>query len=144
MASNVFTYDPKAVHLTVGGLLIGGFADDTFIEVERDADAYTKYVGVGGEVARIKNANRAGRVVVRLMQSSPSNDELSTLAELDEFGDFGAAPLLLKDGNGFTLWSSVFCWVKKLPKTVWKKDVEVREWTLDTSRLIGFVGGLAK
>lgn len=144
MASNVFTYDPAAVHLTVGGLLIGGFAEDEFIEVERDADAYTKFVGAGGEVARIKNANRAGKVVVRLMMSSPSNDEFSALAELDEFADLGAVPILLRDQNGFTLWSSVYCWVKKLPKTVWKKDVEVREWTLDTGRLLGFVGGIAR
>lgn len=143
MASTVLTYDPKSVQLIVGGAIIGGFAADEFIDVEFDVDAYTKYVGCGGEVARIKSTNRAGKITVRLMQSSPSNDELSLLAELDAFANSGAVPFLLREKNGSTLFSAVFCWVRKLPKTSWRKEVEMREWTLDTSGMIAFVGGLS-
>ena len=148
MAGTVLTYDPEQIQVIVGGTLVGGFAEDEFVEVERDVDSYTKYVGCGGEVARILNANRSGRVTLRLMQSSPSNDELSLLEELGEIAvlagvgvGIGAVPLLIRDRGGSTLFTAVFCWPKRFPKVIWKKEVEVREWVLDTSTLYGFVGG---
>lgn len=142
MASTVLNYDPKQIHVIVGGSIIGGFAEDEFVEVERDVDSFTKYVGCGGEVARIKTTNRAGKITLRLMQSSPSNDELSLLAELDEtFLNAGAVPMLIRDQGGSTLFTSVFCWVRRFPKVIWKRNVEMREWVLDTASLITFVGG---
>ena len=142
-ANTVLNYDPKKIQLIVGGYIIGGFVDDEFLEVERDVDAYTKYVGVGGETTRIKTTNRSGKLTIKLMQSSPSNDELSLLTELDEFGDAGAVPLLARDGNGSTLFTSVFCWVKRFPKVMWRREVQVYEWVLDTSSLSIFVGGIS-
>ena len=126
----------------MGSYIISGFAEDDQITLARDEDAYTKRVGVAGEVTRIKNTNRAGSVTVSLMQSSLSNDELSFLAELDEFANFGAVPLLLKDHNGRALVASPFCWVRRYPELQWKKDVAVWKWTLDTVTLSMYAGGI--
>lgn len=137
----VLQYDPKGFVLIVGGYIMGGFADNDFIEIERDEDAFTKRVGVSGEVSRIQNLNKAGRITIRLMQSSSSNDALSLLATLDEAGGFGAVPVLARDHNGRALFAAVFGWVKRLPKTVWKKDVAVWEWVIDTTTLSIYAGG---
>jgi hypothetical protein len=141
VSGTVLTYDPKKFSLAIGGYIMGGFADDDYVTVERDEDAYKKYVGVSGEVARVKNLNRAGHIVLRLMQSSDSNDALSLLAVLDEAADLGAVPVLARDHSGRSLFAAAFCWVKKFPKAVWKKDVALWEWSLDTTSLTVYTGG---
>ena len=52
---SVRTYDPKAVAVLIGGVPIGGFADGTFISVERDNDTFQKVSGSDGIVSRAKS-----------------------------------------------------------------------------------------
>lgn len=137
----VFTFDPKAFTLIVGGAIMSGFADDDFIELERDEDMWMKKTGVDGEVTRGKSNNRAGHIIIRLMQSSSSNDALSTLALTDEATNAGAVPILAKDGTGRSVFATDQGWVKKFPKTTWKKGVAFWEWTLDCGNLTMFIGG---
>jgi len=137
----VYSFDPASVSLVVGGVLLSGFADDAHITVQRDEDGYTKKVGISGEVARLKNLNRSGRITVRLMASSSSNDELSLLAALDEAQGVGAVPVLCRDRSGRSVFATSFAWVKKYPAAGWTKDVPTWEWTLDTAALFLFVGG---
>jgi hypothetical protein len=51
--------------------------------------------------------------------------------------------MLIRDKGGSTLFTSIFCWVRRFPKVLWKRDLEMREWVLDTASLITFVGGSA-
>lgn len=138
---SVITYDPKQVSLIIGGNIITGFSDDDFIEVERDEDAFSKKTGVDGITTRAKNNVKTGHVILRLMQSSSSNDALSNLARQDENTSSGAVAILCKDGSGRSKFSSDSGWVKKFPKVSWKKDVQVYEWTIDCTSLDIFVGG---
>lgn len=137
----VFQYDPKQFALIVGGETITGFSDDDFVEVEREEDAWTKKVGVDGEVTRAKSNNRSGHITLRIMQSSSSNDHLSALALLDEASNGGAVPVLAKDGSGRSKFGTDAGWVKKFPKTTWKKGVAFWEWVIDTGNLDIFVAG---
>lgn len=137
----VLQYDPKQFSLIIGGNIISGFADDDYIEVERDTDAFSKKVGVDGIVTRAKNNDRSGHVIIRIMQSSSSNNALSTLALADEKNMSGSVPVLCKDGSGFSVFSSLAGWVKKFPKTSWKKEVTMWEWTIDCAALDIFIGG---
>lgn len=134
-------YDPKLVSLIVGKFIMTGFADDDFIEVERDEDAFSKKTGVDGITTRAKNNNRAGKITFRLMQSSSSNDDLTSLVLDDENDMSGAVPVLCKDGSGRSVFSCDAAWVKKFPKYGLKKDVEIREWVIDCSALDTFIGG---
>lgn len=139
--AGVLQYDPKAVSLIVGGHIITGFSDDDFIEVERSEDAYSKKTGVDGITTRARVNDRTGKITIRLMQSSSSNDDLSALALLDEKENSGAVPVLCKDTLGRSVFSSESAWVMKFPKTPFKKDVNVYEWVLETTALDVFVGG---
>lgn len=143
MAGRVHTYDPRQLTITVGGFLLSGFADDEVLRVARDDDLFFKRVGVAGEVARVMNLNQAGSISVSLMQSSPSNDDLSVLASLDQAtsGLAGAVPILVRDKSGRSVFVSATGWVKRFPDSVYSRDPSVREWTLDCSTLLIFVGG---
>jgi hypothetical protein len=137
----VLQYDPKQVSLIIGGHIVTGFADDDFIEVERDEDAFTKKTGVDGITTRAKVNTRTGHLTVRLMQSSASNDILTGFALKDEASNGGQVPILCKDGLGRSVFSSESGWVKKFPKSTWKKDVNQWEWTIETGALDIFLGG---
>lgn len=134
-------YDPKLIVLNVKGRNISGYADGTFVEVEREADAFSKTTGADGEVTRVKSQNLTGSIKVTLQQGSPSNDFISSLATQDEQTSDAVFPVLLKDANGTTIAQGSKCWVKKKANTTYGKDAENREWTFDVAQLSYDVGG---
>lgn len=134
-------YDPKNVSVIVGGTIIGGFTDGTFILAERNEDMWNLKVGVDGIGTRAKTNNQSGKFTITLHQSSPSNDYLSTLASADELGNAGAVPVLIRDNLGTTLATSLTAWVKKYANIEDGKEVANRVWVLETDQLLLFVGG---
>lgn len=142
MANTVFQYDPKAFSMICGGNVISGFADDSFVEVERDEDAASKKTGVDGQVTRAMIRMYTGKITIRLMQSSASNDALTSFALLDQnVPPAGTFSILAKDESGRSVFSSQTAWVKKFPKVTYKKDVEVWEWVIECGQLNIFIGG---
>lgn len=132
---SVRNYDPKAVSLVIGSLVIGGYADDDFIDVERDDDAYSKKTGVDGETTRAKNNVTSGKITIKLMQSSTSNDDLTALAAADELDTMdGIRAVTCRDLSGRSVFSGDG-WIKKFPKQTFKKDVNTVEWVIDMANL---------
>lgn len=127
----VNTYDPKLVILTVGGAPISGYADGTFISVERAADTFTKVVGADGNVSRAKSNDRSGTVKITLKQTSPFNDILSGIASLDEMSNAGVVPISIIDLSGSTIMFMPSAWVKKPPTVEFGKEIGNREWVFD-------------
>lgn len=142
MANGILTqYDPAQVQVNIAGKTMTGFAAGTFIEVERETDAYTKSVGADGEVTRVKSQNFSGSFKLTLVQGSPSNDILSGLATQDEQTSDQIFPILVKDSNGTTIAQGAKCWIKKKPSSGFAVESENREWNFDTSNLSYTVGG---
>jgi hypothetical protein len=137
-------YDPTQVILNVGGHDVVGYADGSFIEVERYVDAVETKVGSDGEVTRVLSANRSGFIKVILQQSSPLNDYFSSLATQDELSKNGVVPTLLKDANGTTIVQATKSWIKKKAKTGFETSSVTREWTIDTGVLDYTLGGVTE
>lgn len=137
----VKVYDPKQISIIVGGKILSGFADGTFLKVERNEQAYTLKVGVDGEGARAKNNNKSGKFTFTLMQTSSSNDVLSAYASADELGNAGAVPVLVKDHNGTSVATAATAWVQKLPDLEDAKEITMRTWVLETDELLMSIGG---
>jgi len=137
----VRTYDPKAVSISANGIPIGGFADGTFVEIERSEDMFTKVVGADGETSRSKTNDRSGMITITLAQTSLSNDILSGLAYLDEVSNTGVFPVLVKDNEGNAIFFSEQAWIKKVAPASFSKGIENREWVIECADLDPFPGG---
>ena len=135
------TYVPEDILVIVGGAIIDGYADGTFINVERDEDTFSKKTGANGRTTRTKSSNKSGSITLTLQQTSPSNDVLSAFHAIDEQTANGVIPVLIKDKRGTSLYSSPAAWVKKPAAASFAKESENREWTLDCADLEGFTGG---
>jgi len=137
----VKTYDPKQNAIIVGGHIVSGFADGTFIVVERNEQAFNLKVGADGEGCRVKSNNKSGKFTLTLMQSSSSNDFLSALANADELTGEGVAPCLMKDNSGTTVCAGATSWVQKQANVENAKEATTRQWVIETDELDMFVGG---
>jgi hypothetical protein len=135
------TLDPAAVISTFNGHLLGGFMDGTYITVERDEDTWSTFTGADGEFARVRNRNKAGTVKFTLMQSSSSNDYLSTLMILDEATGAGTGVWATRDNLGRTVVSGADCFILKPATVEFGKEMLGREWTLKVPQLDMFIGG---
>src|SRR5690606_3690578 len=134
------TYDPASVIISVGGVHMSGFADGTYLMIERDEDAFTKVTGADGYTTRVKSNNRCGSLTLTLKQSSPSNDVLSGFANLDELSNAGVVPILIRDISGTSTYFSATGWIRKYPSSEFAKELSNREWILDLADLDVFVG----
>lgn len=134
------TYDPNMIQVIVGGAIIGGFADGTFVNVEYENDFFTKVVGADKLCTRVKQNDYSGLITMTLQQSSPSNDILSGFVVLDRTANSGIVPLLIKDLLGTTVIASAYGWVRKPPAVEYSKEVSNREWLFDCAELEEHVG----
>lgn len=136
------TYDPKEVQVILGGVPMSGLPDGTAVSLEWDDDAFTKTVGIDGEVSRSKNNNKCATLKFTLAQTSKSNDILSAFAIADEASNSGVAPFMLKEtGSGSTLVAAEAAWIQGWPTVVYAKGIEGREWTIALAQCGRFVGG---
>jgi len=131
---SVKTYSPGDTILTIDGNIITGFADGTFIVVEREVDAYAKVVGADGEVSRTKSANRSGSMTLTLKQSSNSNYTLGTLAAADEQSDASVVDIQCEDNLGNITFAGEG-WIRKQPNQELSSDETSREWAFDMARI---------
>lgn len=129
-------YDPQSHILNFAGFDISGFADGTFISIERAEDAYSMAVGSTGDVTRVRSRNRTGSVTITLQQSMPVNELLSAQALKDEADNTGAGDLLIKDSNGTLVARAEVAWIKKLPKIDRAKEQSNIEWVIDCADLV--------
>jgi hypothetical protein len=137
-------HDPKRYVLVFKGHQLRGYADGTFIEVERLTDTFSESVGAQGDVVRIKSHDRRGTVTAQLQSASPSNDVLSAWAIAGEEGntvDADVGALLVKDLNGTTVASAMEAWIVKPPNIGVATDHSPRQWVFRCANLKMLVGG---
>lgn len=134
-------YDPKKNTLIIGAQIISGYGDGTYVKVSRNQDFVTLKMGTDGEGTRSISNDKSGRFEITLMQSTPSNDYLSSLAATDELSGTGLVPILFRDASGTSIASCVNAWIVKLPDLEQQKEVNTRTWIFETDVLELFVGG---
>jgi hypothetical protein len=129
------TYDPAKHNASFGSIPIQGFAEGTYISVERISETYTSVAGSGGEVARVRGRDRRGSIKLTLMAVSPVNDALSSIAAQDELFGTGVRRFFIADSNGTTVCMAANAWIKKLPTVDFSKEMPNREWELECESL---------
>lgn len=135
MPAPTTTYASDQVVVVIQGNTIVGLMPDSGVKVERDEEAFKKVTGQDGTVSRSRNANRSGKITLVLQQTSPSNDVLTALAQLDELAGTSIGTGMVKDLSGRTLHSTNSCWVQKQPENEFGSDIKPRTWVIDTGLL---------
>lgn len=135
-------YDPNTVQVSLGGVLLEGFADGTMIEVEPASDDYEAKVGTKGDVGVARIYNPLATVKIRFLQTSSANDQLSTLRNSSRAATaIGfASAFSVRDASGTTKVQGT-AWIMKRPTTTLSNTVEAREWTLQIRESSSFIGG---
>ena len=136
MAANpvVMTYDPKKVILTLGGVPIGGYADGTFVNVEGNAETWTRKVGADGEVVRALSNDNTHTIQITLLQTSLSNPYLRSVYKADKLTGLGMLPLGFTDLNTMETKFWPQSWVTTEPPTGRAKETTDVQWTIHTGQ----------
>ena len=136
------TFDFKQVSLTFGSSLIQGFAEgDDVISLSPQADSFNSLAGADGEVTRSKTNDNRFLLTIRLLQTSPSNDDLMSVSLADKLSNGGVQPLLLKDNNGNTLVGEGQAYIQRIPDAGFGTNVSDREWVIMLPNPDLFIGG---
>ena len=135
------TYDPLQVSVIVGAHIVTGFADGTFVSVERNNQTFELVSGASGETARSKSNDRSGTITITLLQTSESNSVLQGFATADELSNSGKFPVIVKDNNGESLYEATEAWIQQPATAEFSKEISEREWVLETGQLIMASGG---
>ena len=138
---SVSTFDPKQVIITIGGYIMSGFADGTFLEVVADNPQFTKVTGADGYVTRVKSNDYGATLTLTLSQSSPSNDYLSAIFNADRAINGGVVPIFIKDMSGTTTIFSATGWIQQFPDIAYGNEINDRAWILDLANADMFIGG---
>lgn len=109
-------YSPDQVDIVFKGIPITGFADGTFVEIEREVDTFTKKVGSLGDVARTKSLNKSGKITITVMDTHPVNDALAGVLSDDEQDGSGIGAFTMKDRAGLTIAQATDAWCMRVPK----------------------------
>lgn len=132
MPTDVKTYDPAQIQLSVGGAILTGYEPGTFVTLTRNVDNFTATIGPDGkELIRTKSNDRSGLLTFTLRQSSVANLILSNLANRDEVDSDGVVPCILSDlNNPDTEFASPKAWVQKPPDAVFADTPQGRPWQI--------------
>ncbi|MEM0173059.1 MAG: phage protein [Sulfolobaceae archaeon] len=120
---------------------MSGFADGTFLELTSDVEQFTKITGADGFVTRVKSNDYGATLTITLAQTSPSNDVLSGIFNLDKLSNQGIVPILIKDMSGNTVIFSATGWIQSFPDMSFGNEINDRSWIFDLANIDMFIGG---
>ncbi|WP_443699032.1 hypothetical protein [Pseudomonas sp.] len=128
--SNSFTvncYSPSDVSLTIGGYVITGWDNFT---ISRRVKGFSPIYGIRGKNTRVKSKDTSATISISLIQTSPSNDVLGYIHELDLDEGTARINLMLKDTSGKSVFSSNEAFITSYPTVSYTGDFTYRNWEI--------------
>lgn len=135
-------YDPAQVSVIVGTSPVSGFAADSMLMIEMEDPQYVLATDRDGDATRFKVNKSIAKITIKLTQTSPSNDLLSSYVEADRLSNAGVFLLMIKDYNGTSLFSSTAAYVEQVPQVEFGNENKDREWIIKATNVSKFVGGI--
>lgn len=130
------TYNAKNVNVSLNGVIISGFDDDSVVEISRNNDSYSLTAGADGvDTTRSATNDKTGTIIIKLKDSSSSNAILSAFQIADELSDAGTFTIVVKHVNdGFSAISND-AFVMKPADRSFEKEAGAREWSISCPQL---------
>ncbi len=144
MTTEVKTYDPRAISLSIGGHLVSGYEPGSFITITRAVNNYDFNIGPDGkEGIRTKRNDRSALLTLVLRQTAPSNLVLSNLANRDEGEESdGVVPISVTDTLSPDVnYLSAKGWIEKPADATYAETPQGRSWQLRLAEVPMVHGG---
>lgn len=132
MARNHYNYNPNKANLTIGGIKMYDYAEDTKISISYDEDFREVVTGTDGDTVTVEHNNRNATITLKVLHSSPLNILLTTLATSDKEFD-----ILYTDRNfsgDIGAYASKGHFIKIADKSD-EKTAKAREWQIKAINL---------
>lgn len=121
--------------------IASGFVKDSRVNVAKGEDAVKLVIGSDGGWCWSHLSDESGTYVLSLLQSSATNDFLSTQLQIQKLTGGGALEVMVKDNLGRSLHFSEEARIQKMPDAEYNEEAGGREWTLLAPEIEDFVGG---
>lgn len=139
---NFWTYSPEDVQILIAGVHpLEGLAQGTFVEISKDVQPMVSSRSVDGMVVRKHTTDNTFTVNLTIYRSSPSNDLLTKLWQIDEITQMMKFPLLIKDSTGTGFFFSTTSWVENIPNMTYSTDMGTYTWGIRSAEASINIGG---
>lgn len=151
-STNLATFSPQDVTVTIIQASTGvnhtvsGFAEDSFLMVERNSDTFEMYTGADETYTRIYKPNTSAKITVTLQQTSNSNDILSLLYLNDKASrnSSGLFSIMVRDNSGRSSFFAAEAYIGVVPNSEFGSTMKTREWVIHAVRMEQYLGGNSK
>jgi len=133
-------YCPEDVNCLAFGIPLNGFADGTFISINKDRIPFSSTEMPDGTISRLYTNSQTYTISLTFHRGSTSNDVLTKLWQLDEISQVGKFPLLIKDLSGTDIFFSTNTWIEGIPSMVQSTNFDTRTWVLRSSQAVINIG----
>ena len=142
------TFMPNEVTISMVGdgwsHVVSGFAEDSIVTIDRQAETFAMYVGADNTPTRIYNANTALMMTVALAQTSESNDLFSAVYEKDRTTRQGVFTVLVTDNSGRSRYFAEEAYIGVVPNASYGNSMQTREWVIHAPASDVNLGGNSK
>lgn len=150
MAQQGYTYSFLDVQATINGpaganvsLGSGANVGDEGITVEASEETNTMHVGADGGVAHSLHASRAGRILVRLLKTSPTNQQLMQMYNAQRVSSLlhGQNTIVIDNFVTGDKYIGEQCAFGRNPTNSYSKEAGIVEWEFQCARINQVLGG---
>ncbi|MGA4275575.1 phage structural protein (plasmid) [Ralstonia syzygii subsp. celebesensis] len=142
------TYSFKDVTATLVGptgaisLGYGSASAEEGIDIEAAGDKNTMTVAADGEVMHSLHADKSGKVVVRLLKTSPQNQKLMAIYDAQSLTStlWGQNIITVSNTAVGDLHVARQCAFKKKPTMKYAKDGDIIQWEFDAGKIDSVLG----
>jgi len=123
---------------------IGGYTDNSIVNIERGKETYTHYNGVDDTSSRVYSADTSAKLTISLQQTSASNDVLYHIYNYDRIyrgSNAGVFHVTTKDGSGRSVLHTTEAYIGVVPNQQFGDSINSREWVIHCTRCEDVLGG---
>lgn len=138
---SVGRYRADNVIALIGAVPVQGFGPGTFINIQPVQDTFETYIGIDGELARIRRLDKLYDVSISILPTSNTNDFLSALYVTDTKTNLGLGvqPLSIVDLNGGSIFFAAFSWINNPPDITYAANASIRTWVFRCVSSLNFI-----
>lgn len=133
------TFSPADIVLSINNYQVKGFAGGSFVEIIQNSPYFRIVPGIRGGHTRVRNRDRSGVVLLRLMQTHSDNEVLSKIVEKDDLNQTGLIDVTLRDVGGQSGMQFINAFIEGPPNISYSSNETLpREWRIHYDAVVRY------